>query len=182
MSQPAATDTDIVVLAVGDCHKARAIAHRVEELGVPFQHIDIEARPDLAARFAALVADKITHAPTLVVRETAWRNPALSDIEKLLARAGVVQARPIHYPRQQRVVWHMPLGDAFASYSIRPDGTLVFGHIETPVALRGTGLGARLAMETFDWIETNAIVARLTCSFLRRVAASKTKWSDQFLK
>lgn len=182
LSDAPAINDNVLILAAGDCQKARAIARHVAELGVAFRQVDIIAEPDLSARLGVLFSDKIPHAPALVIRGIAWRNPRLSDIEKLLARDGLVPPRPLHYAHQQRIVWHMPHGDAFASYSMRLDGTYVFGHIEVPLAKRGTGLGARLAEELFDWIATNRVNALLTCSFLRRVAASKQKWSEQFLR
>ena len=76
----------------------------------------------------------------------------------------------------------MKPSDAFASYSPRADGVWVFGHIETPSELRGTGLGARLAKELFEWIVANKIDARLTCTFLRKVASTREDWTARFLR
>ena len=132
-------------------------------------------------KFGPLFSSGSPHAPAIVIGERAWRNPALGQVEKLLASQKLVPSRLIHYPEQGRVVWHMHPSDAFASYSERLDGTMVFGHIETPPQLRGSGLGARLAAQLFDWLCETGYKARLTCSFLRKVAASKSEWADKFL-
>ena len=171
----------VTILTNGSCAKSRAIAEQVKGLGVEPQIVDISGDPETAADFATLFGDGRPHSPSLVIGQRAWRNPAVSDIEKLLGRSGLIPRRAIHYPHQQRVVWHMEPSDAFASYSLREDGTFVFGHIETPSALRGSGLGARLAAELFAWIAESGIKALLTCSVLRRVAASKPDWAARYL-
>lgn len=171
----------VTVLTNGFCTKSRAIAGQVKDLGVEPQIVDISGDPESAAAFAKLFGDGKPHSPSLVIGQRAWRNPSINDIEKLLARPGLIPRRAIHYPHQQRVVWHMEPSDAFASYSLREDGTFVFGHIETPSALRGSGLGARLAAELFAWIEESGTKALLTCTFLRRVAASKPDWAAAYL-
>ena len=172
---------EIVMLTNGLCAKSRAILERLSELGIEPCVIDISEQADEAARFGARFPDGKPHSPGLVIADRAWRNPSVADVEKLLARAGAVARRPIHFPEQQRIVWHMQPRDAFASYSMRNEGPLVFGHIETPTELRGTGLAAKLALELFDWLEQNGVDARLTCSFLRKVAASDPKWTSRFL-
>ena len=176
-----AAPAQVAVLSNGHCRKAEAIAVRVAALGVDYRIVDVDRIGENAQAFGALFADGLLHAPALVVTGKAWRNPSLEDIEKRLARAGYVKPRAIHYPNQQRVVWHMSPQDAFASYTVRSNGTLVFGHIETPAALRGTGLGARLAKELFDWIEASDLRAKVTCSFLRRVAATRSEWAADYL-
>ena len=176
-----AAPAQVAVLSNGHCRKAEAIAVRVAALGVDYRIVDVDRIGENAQAFGALFADGLLHAPALVVTGKAWRNPSLEDIEKRLARANFVKPRAIHYPGQQRVVWHLPPQDAFASYSIRGNGTLVFGHIETPPSLRGTGLGAKLAKELFDWIEASGLEASITCSFLRRVAASRPDWAAAYL-
>lgn len=181
MDSAAIDDKPVTVLTDGLCAKSRAIRERVQELGVDPRVVDISDQAEAAADFAHLFADGRPHSPSLVIGQRAWRNPAIIDVEKLLARADVVPRRPIHYPHQRRVVWHMAPSDAFASYSLRDDGTHVFGHIETPPELRGTGLGARLAAELFDWIESQSIKVVLTCTFLRRVAASRPEWAAAYL-
>ena len=177
----AGTKSAVFVLANGHCHKAIALAERVEDLGVEFKIIDVEAPGSSATRFGPLFASGRPYAPALVIGARAWRNPPVADVEKLLAREQLVPSRLNHYPEQGRVVWHMPPSDAFASYVMRSDGTLVFGHIETAPELRGTGLGARLAGQLFDWLRETKSEARLTCSFLRKVAASKPEWAEKFL-
>lgn len=171
----------VTILTDGLCAKSRAIRARVRDLGIDAQVVDISDQPESAAAYAHLFSDSKPHSPSLVIGQRAWRNPAIAEIEKLMARAGLVPRRAIHYPQQQRVVWHMEPSDAFASYSLRENGTFVFGHIETASALRGTGLGAKLAAELFDWMENEGIKAILTCTFLRRVAATREEWAAAYL-
>ncbi|TXG84192.1 MAG: hypothetical protein E6R12_05245 [Sphingomonadales bacterium] len=174
-------ETDVILITNGLCAKSRAIREKSIELGIEPKVIDLAAKPETAEAYAHLFGDGRPHSPGFIIGDRAWRNPAIDDLEKLLARAGLVERRPIHYPKQQRVVWHMQPSDAFASYSQRSDGLWVFGHIETPSELRGTGLGAQLAKDLFGWIEANKIDALLTCSFLRKVAATREEWSSRFL-
>ena len=175
-------ETEVVLLTNGLCAKSRAIRERSAALGVDPKVIDIATEPKAAAVYGPLFGDGKPHSPGFIIGERAWRNPAIDELEKLLMRAELLERRPIHYPKQQRIVWHMKPSDAFASYSPRADRVWVFGHIETPSELRGTGLGARLAKELFEWIVANKIDARLTCTFLRKVASTREDWTARFLR
>jgi predicted GNAT family acetyltransferase len=87
---------------------------------------------------------------------------------------------PIQYePDLHRFTMSTEAGDAYVTF--RWDGDMmVLPHAEVPSALRGTGAGARLAKGVFTEIETMGIKARLTCSFLVRVAHSDPRWKALF--
>ncbi len=57
---------------------------------------------------------------------------------------------------------------------------MVLGHIETYPALRGSGLGARFAIEVFEHLETAEHEVRLICPLLCRVGATRPNWREKF--
>jgi len=85
----------------------------------------------------------------------------------------------VHDEASQRFIRHMAPVDAFVSYHWQGD-RMVMAHIEVDPSLRGTGLGARFAAEVFDAVVHRPHEIRLTCSFLRRVAATRPEWRSKF--
>ena len=100
-------ETEVVLLTNGLCAKSRAIRERSAALGVDPKVIDIATEPKAAAVYGPLFGDGKPHSPGFIIGERAWRNPAIDELEKLLMRAELLERRPIHYPKQQRIVWHM---------------------------------------------------------------------------
>jgi predicted GNAT family acetyltransferase len=107
------------------------------------------------------------------------RNPSLRELDRTLARSGLYDPGVAHEAKSNRFVRYMTHRDAFVSYS-ESDDRIVLGHIEVPPEKRGTGLGAKLALEVFPLVEEMGKTARITCSFMRRVAASDPYWASYF--
>ena len=85
----------------------------------------------------------------------------------------------IYQPDQERFIMPTDAGDAEVGY--RWDGdVMVLWHSEVPRALRGKGAGAKLAFGTFEKVEELGFKARVTCSFLVRVAESDPHWAAYF--
>lgn len=82
-------------------------------------------------------------------------------------------------PERNRFVMPTEAGDALVDFYWDGD-VMVLPHAEVPVALRGTGAGARLAQGVFEFIEKEDIKARPTCPFLVRVARTDPRWQKLF--
>lgn len=154
-----------------DCYKTRAYRQRLETLGVPYRFLDVKHDPDAADRLRALYADKRLKYPTVVVGGRRLRNPTQTDLDKELYRSGILPPAVIHEPHAQRFVRYMRPNDAFVSYTWRGD-TIILTHIEVDPVHRGTGLGARLARQVFAMVRSLGATARISCPFMRKVAAS----------
>jgi uncharacterized protein len=84
-----------------------------------------------------------------------------------------------YQPERNRFNMATADGEAFVTFYWQGD-VMVLPHAEVPVALRGTGAGARLADGVFAEIEAIGIKARPTCPFLVRVARSNPRWRELF--
>ena len=160
------------------CHKTRFYRATLEERGLIYEMAEVDHDANAAKRLAALAgsADKF---PTFEINGRKLRNPSLPDLDRTLARTGLHDPGLVHDKKSQRFVRHMAPSDAFVSYTWQGD-RMVLGHIETDPALRGSGLGARFAIEVFENLETAEHEVRLTCPFLRRVGATRPNWREKF--
>ncbi len=169
---------DITLFGELRCHKTRYYQAALEERGLPYEMAEVDKDPDAAARLTALAgnADKF---PMFQISGRKLRNPTLADLDKFLARAGLYDPGLVHDKKSQRFVRHMAPSDAFVSYTWQGD-RMILGHIEIDPTLRGSGRGGGFAAEVFEYLEGAKHEIRLTCPFLRRVAATRENWREQF--
>lgn len=160
------------------CHKTRFYQAALEERGLGYEMAEVDKDPEAAKRLAALTGNAAKF-PTFEINGRKLRNPTLPDLDKALARAGLFDPGLVHDTKSQRFVRHMAPTDAFVSYAWQGD-RMVLGHIETDPALRGTGIGTRLATEVFEHLESAPHEVRLTCPFLRRIGATRADWRERF--
>ena len=161
------------------CHKSRFYEDALAEREVDYCLRDVEADPDAAEELKLLFPNGALNFPTLLIQGKRVRNPSERDLDRALAHAGLYDPGVIHEPRSNRFVRFMAPQDAFVSYQ-ETDERITLSHIEVPIEKRGTGLGAKLALDVFPSIEALGKTARITCPFLRRVAASEPKWAAYF--
>lgn len=169
---------DITLFGETRCPKTRFYQAALEERGLDYEMAEVDKDPDAARRLTDLAgsADKF---PTFQIAGRKVRNPKLPELDKELARAGLYDPGLVHDEASQRFIRHMAPVDAFVSYHWQGD-RMVMAHIEVDPSLRGTGLGARFAAEVFDAVVHRPHEIRLTCSFLRRVAATRPEWRSKF--
>ncbi|WP_226782769.1 GNAT family N-acetyltransferase [Oceaniglobus trochenteri] len=169
---------DLTLFGELRCHKTRFYRDALMERGVAFELAEVDKAPEAARRLTALAGDA-SKFPTLAVKGRKLRNPTLPQLDKELAHAGLFDPGLVHDARSQRFVRHMSPTDAFVSYSWQ-GGRMVLGHIEVDPRLRGLGIGTRLAKEVFDMLGREPHEIRLTCPFLRKVAATRAEWRKRF--
>jgi predicted GNAT family acetyltransferase len=66
---------------------------------------------------------------------------------------------------------------AYANYRIR-DGVVEITHTETPAALRGRGIGAKVVLGALEQIRVEGLKVRPLCSFARHVIAQHPAVQD----
>lgn len=69
---------------------------------------------------------------------------------------------------------------AFANYRLAPGapGTVIITHVETPRALRGRGIGARMVDGTLRMIRADGLKVVAGCSFARAYLAEHPEYHD----
>ena len=169
---------DVILFGERGCRKVQYYANVLQERGIDYCLAAIDEDPKAAERLAALF-DGALKFPTLLIKGRKIRNPKLSKLDKELARAGLYDPGLIHDERSQRFIRQMSPQDAFVSYSWQGD-RMVLGHIEVASSLRGSRIGARLAIEVFEHLENSSYEVRLTCPFLRRVGSTHPEWRERF--
>lgn len=169
---------DITLFGEVRCPKTRFYQAAVEERGLDYEMAEVDKDPEAARRLTELTGSA-TKFPTFQIKGRKVRNPKLPELDKELARAGLYDPGLVHDAASQRFIRHMAPADAFVSYVWQGE-RMVLTHIELDPSLRGTGIGASFAAEVFDAVIGRPHEVRLTCSFLRRVAATQADWRRKF--
>ena len=161
------------------CVKSRLYEAALIERGVPYTFFDVEINDEAANELRLLYADRDLQYPTFLIGGKRVRNPSLRELDRTLTHEGLYDAGVAHEPKSKRFVRYMKPQDAFVSYS-ESETKIILGHIEIPPEKRGSGLGARLALEVFPMVKDLGKEARITCTFMRKVAASRPEWAEYF--
>lgn len=169
---------DITLFGEVRCPKTRFYQAALEDRGLEYEMAEVDKDPQAARRLTNLTGSA-TKFPTFQIKGRKLRNPKLPELEKALARACLYDPGLVHDEGSQRFVRHMAPSDAFVSYVWQGE-RMVLTHIEVDPSLRGSGIGARFAAEVFDAVLGRAHDIRITCSFLRRVAATRADWRGKF--
>ncbi len=170
--------TDITLFGETQCRKTRFYQAALEERGLAYELAEVDKDPEAAKRLADL-AGSATKFPTFQIKGRKLRNPSLPELDKFLARAKLYDPGLVHDEEAQKYVRYMAPADAFVSYTWQGE-RMVLGHIEVDPSFRGSGLGARVAAEVFEHLLAADHEIRLTCPFLRRVAATRAEWRKKF--
>ena len=121
------------------------------------------------------------HFPIIVVGLNWLRNPAEKQIIRSLVLEELLDNKLVHEQKQQRFLKYMHPQDAFVSYRLnQTNGLMLLTHIEIPSEKRGSGFGADLAIEVFEFIENMNFEAKVVCPFLKKIAKTNTKWQKLF--
>ena len=164
------------------CHKSRFYQDALNDRQVSVVFRDVEEDQDAAGELRLIFGNDPeghTKFPTFLINGKRIRNPRLRDLDRALAHEGLYDPGVVHEPQAQRFVKFMRPTDAFVSYS-ESGGMITLGHIEVPIEQRGSGLGAKLALEVFEMIKDHDKPARITCPFMRKVAQSVPEWAAFF--
>lgn len=89
----------------------------------------------------------------------------------------------VHDAKLQRFIHHMKPTDAFVSYvweSASATPTMILDHVEVSKTTRGSGLGARFAVQVLEHLQDSETDIKITCSFLLRVARTRPIWREKF--
>lgn len=172
-------DQPIRLYGTRRCHKSRFYEDALQARNLPYVLRDVEQDEAAAEELRHLYPNGALNFPTLLIQGKRVRNPSLRELDRVLAHLGIYDPGLVHEPKSNRFVRFMAPRDAFVSYQ-ENDERITLSHIEVPQEKRGTGLGAKLALEVFPEVEALGKTARITCPFMRRVAASDPKWADYF--
>lgn len=183
---PPVSHQDVRLYGARGCHKSRFYEDALKDRDVDYLFRDVEADKEAARELGAIFgADPEGHTkyPTFLIKGKRLRNPRLRDLDRALAHEGLYDPGIVHEAQAQRFTKFMAPQDAFVSYS-ESDRRITLGHIEVPIEKRGSGLGAKLALAVFPLVrelgETQGKSARITCPFMRKVAASVPEWAEYF--
>lgn len=176
---PAEETVPVAIYGNGHCHRAELYQEEMEKRGVKHVLYDIDSDENARLGLESHYDDGVAKAPAIVIAGTLYRNPSMRHLDKFLAHEGVYDPGLVHDEKQQRYIRHMAPVGAFVSYA-RRGNKMVLTHIEVSTELRGTGIGGRFAREVLAEIVEKDIPASITCTFLRKVAASNPEWADYF--
>lgn len=90
----------------------------------------------------------------------------------------------LHDKKAQQFIRELEPENAFLNYKwLKKDSKhsiMVLTHIEVPQSARGTGLGARFAIQVLKHLEKSEQEIHISCSFMRKVAGKNLNWRKRF--
>lgn len=170
------TIPNIKLYGAEGCHKTKYYQLVLDEMGLPWEFLDVEANDNHAEELRGLYENRKLNFPTITIGEKKLRNPYKEDIEKWLNKLIPIRLPIVHNKAQRRFTLDINGELAIVNYSLN-DGVMALNHSEVPYNLRGQGIGKVLVEKTFEQLTKEGYKAVAICSYIKVVARRSDKWS-----
>jgi len=158
------------------CHKTRYYQLVLDETGLPYEFLDVEADENHAEELRGLYENRKLNFPTVTIGKKKLRNPYKEEIEKWLNKLIPDRLDLIHDKENQRFTLDINGELAKIDYSIRDD-VMYLNHSEVPYNLRGQGIGKVLVAKTFEKLTEERYKAVAVCSYIRAIKNRSDRWN-----
>jgi len=95
------TIPNIKLYGAEGCHKTKYYQLVLDEMGLPWEFLDVEANDNHAEELRGLYENRKLNFPTITIGEKKLRNPYKEDIEKWLNKLMPIRL-PIEHNKAQR--------------------------------------------------------------------------------
>lgn len=158
------------------CHKTNYYKLVLEETGLPFKFLDVEANEGHADELRSLYENKKLNFPTITIGTKKLRNPTKDDLLKWLNKLIPSRLPIVHDVENRKFTIDINGEEAKVEYHVK-NGKLYLIHSEVPYNLRGQGIGKVLVEKTFEKLTEEGLKAIAVCSYIKAVARRSEKWN-----
>lgn len=158
------------------CHKTRYYQLLLDEIGLPYQFLDVETNGNNAIELRGLYENGKLNFPTITIGQKKLRNPYKEEIHKWLNKLIPSRLPIIHDKENNRYTLDINGELAKVEYQLR-NGKMYLTHSEVPYNVRGKGIGKVLVEKTFEKLTEENFKAVAVCSYVKVVAKRSEKWS-----
>lgn len=159
------------------CHKTHYYQLVLDEIGLPYKFLDVEANEDHAKELRGLYESGKLNFPTITIGKKKLRNPYKEDIIKWMNKLIPSRLNIKHDKENQRFTLDINGELAKVDYSLK-DGTMYLVHSEVPYNLRGQGIGKALIEKTFEKLTEENYKAVAVCSYIKAIKNRSDHWKE----
>lgn len=157
------------------CHKTRYYQLVLNEMGLPYEFLDVEADEDHANELRGLYTNGKLNYPTITIGKKKLRNPYKEELEKWLNKLVPSRLDIVHDKDNQCFTLDINGELAKVDYTWK-DGKMYLNHSEVPYNLRGQGIGKVLVEKTFEQLTKEGYEAVAICSYIKAIAQRSNHW------
>lgn len=169
------TIPEIKLYGADGCHKTNYYKLVLDEIGLPYAFLDVEANEDHANELRGLYENRKLNFPTITIGKKKLRNPYKEDIIKWMNKLIPSRLNIVHDKENQRYTLDINGELAKVEYSMR-NGTMYLTHSEVPYNLRGQGIGKVLVEKTFEKLTEENYTAVAVCPYIKAVKNRSEHW------
>jgi len=159
------------------CHKTNYYKLVLNEIGLPYVFLDVEANEEHAKELRSLYENGKLNFPTITIGKKKLRNPYKEDIIKWMNKFIPSRLNILHDKEKQRFTLDVNGELAKVEYQIK-DEKMYLVHSEVPYNLRGQGIGKVLVEKTFEKLTEEGYEGVAVCSFIKAVKNRSPHWKE----
>jgi glutaredoxin len=139
----------IKLYGANGCHKTHYYQLVLDEIGLPYDFLDVEANEDHAEELRGLYENRKLNFPTITIGKKKLRNPYKEDLIKWINKLIPQRLTVIHEKDNHKFTLDINGEEAKVEYVVK-EGKMYLIHSEVPYLLRGRGIGKELVLKTFE--------------------------------
>ena len=159
------------------CHKTNYYKLVLDEIGLPYEVLDVEANEEHAKELRGLYENGKLNFPTITIGSKKLRNPSKEDIIKWMNKLIPSRLEIVHDKENQRFTLDINGELAKIDYTLREEKMYLI-HSEVPYNLRGQGIGKVLVEKTFEKLTQESYTAVAVCSYIKAVKNRSEYWKE----
>jgi len=159
------------------CHKTHYYQLLLDEIGLPYQFLNVEQNEDHAEELRGLYENRKLNFPTITIGNKKLRNPYKEELHKWINKLIPEILAIKHDKENHRFILDINGELAKVDYKLK-DNKMYLVHSEVPYNLRSQGIGKVLVKKTFEKLTSEGYIAVAICSFIKAVASESEKWKE----
>lgn len=167
----------IKLYGANGCHKTHYYQLVLDEIGLPYDFLDVEANEDHAEELRGLYENRKLNFPTITIGKKKLRNPYKEDLIKWINKLIPQRLTVIHEKDNHKFTLDINGEEAKVEYVVK-EGKMYLIHSEVPYLLRGRGIGKELVLKTFEKLTEEGYKAVAVCSYIKAVKNRDPYWKD----
>ena len=159
------------------CHKTNYYKSVLDEIGLPYAFLDVEANEDHGEELRGLYENGKLNFPTITIGKKKLRNPYKEDIIKWMNKLIPSRLNIVHDKENRRFTMDINGEVAKVDYKLK-DEKMYLVHSEVPYNLRGQGIGKVLVEKTFEKLTEEGYKGMAVCSYIKAIKNRSDYWKE----
>ena len=159
------------------CHKSQYYKLVLDEIGLPYQFLDVEVNDEHAIELRRLYENGKLNYPTITIGAKKLRNPHKEEILKWMHKLIPNMLKIVHHVADRKYILDINGEEAHVAY-VWKDNRMYLVHSEVPIHLRNKGIGKELVLKTFEELTEEGHQAVAVCSYIKAIRNRNSNWKS----